>query len=301
MVPQSRHEGEAASPDYERIGFMDRLLEPRQRLSAEISSLLSELEKIFEEEPTTHAMAKWRRHGMDLCALARSAARSKHFEAAWTFLLGASRSVVPLLGDEEKGAMVVRLRNQASKVEGWRRTAMDELLAPELPSEAALMEALVQADAASTNKLRALRSRRHELYWLLAIMIVSVASIVALFATSGSSGLGVVAFGNVPLVATSLAFGVIGACLSAAQRISRRPKAPVPDERALAVASLIRIPIGAGGALVVFTAAQAGLVESSPAAVLLGAFASGFSERYILRFVEDAETPEVAPPTRTPP
>jgi len=145
------------------------------------------------------------------------------------------------------------------------------------------MEALAQADAASTNKLRGLRSGRHELYWLLGIMTVSVASAVTVFAVSDSSGLGTVAFSNVPLIGISLAFGVIGACLSAAQRIYRRPKMPVPDERASAVASLIRIPIGAGAALVVFTAAQAGLVDSSPAAVLLGAFAAGFSERYVLR------------------
>jgi putative (di)nucleoside polyphosphate hydrolase len=98
-----------------------------------------------------------------------------------------------------------------------------------------------------------------------------------------------------PLTAGYLALlapvlGITGAALSAIKRVADRAPGRVPTERAAALSSTLRPLTGAATGIVVLAAAQAGLV--SGAGVLLAAFASGFSERYVLRFLGDVTDPE---------
>jgi putative (di)nucleoside polyphosphate hydrolase len=264
-----------------------RYSETRQRLAVEVARTLAE----FEQRRTTTTSDWWNR-GWRLAQEAKNALGHRHWDATWALVLESRRCLIPLLTDGQKKALAASLRREATKLWGWRREAIDQLLSEEhndMPDDMQLMEAVFHIDSAHANLFRGLDLRRNELTWLMVVLISSLIGILAvLFSDPGVVDFGAVSFNNARLVALAILFGIEGATLSAVQRTSRRTApARVPDQRAAAVASIIRSLSGAATGLVALAAAQAGLVGNEAGAVLLAAFASGFSERYILRFITD--------------
>lgn len=121
----------------------------------------------------------------------------------------------------------------------------------------------------------------------MAILLGSLIGVLLTLLVGSNIDFGIVTFNNARLVALVSLFGIVGASLSAMQRVSRRGRMRVPDLRAAAVASVVRSLSGAGAALVALAAAQAGLLGDEAGAVLIASFAAGFSERFILRFISD--------------
>ncbi|MGH2734399.1 MAG: RNA pyrophosphohydrolase [Actinomycetota bacterium] len=160
------------------------------------------------------------------------------------------------------------------------------------PSDSRLMEALLQLDTYSANKARKGRTLRNERTILTLTLLFALIAIFLVVVVGDDVDLDDLSFGNAKLVLLAQLFGIIGASLSAIQRTSKRPEMRVPEQRGAAFASMIRPFTGAGAALVVVAGVEAGLLGDEPATVLLGAFAAGFSERYVLRFVPNQEEEE---------
>jgi hypothetical protein len=282
-------DGQEPSPHLDQIVYLpevgSRHSEIRQRLAAELARTRLEVDQRKDTN------SGWWSRADRLALEAEQAARHDQPEGAWGLILESRRCLIPLLPLNEKAALAQSLRAELAKLTGWRRSAMDGLLGDgksgQPPDDANLMEALSHVDNTNTNKLRGLRLRRNELIMLLLVLLLSLGILVLLFAVGGDIDLQDVTFNNGGLLIVVLLFGIIGATLSALQRTSRRASMRVPDVRAAAVESVIRSLSGAGGALIVLAAAQAGLLGNEPGAVLLAAFAAGFSERFILRFIPE--------------
>lgn len=261
-----------------------RFIEPRQRLAAEIARTLTE----FDQRKSVQTSSWWER-GNVLALEAQSALEQGHREAAWDLLLDSRRCLVPLLSKDAQAALARSLRAGATNIRRWRRDAMESLLRLDPPGGMALMEAQCHLDTANTNRLREFRSRRIERTILLSILMASLVGILTTLLVGPDVDFGIVTFNNPRLVLLVVFFGVVGASLSALQRSSRRPRVPVPDQRAAGVVSIVRSISGAGTALVILAAAQAGLLGEQAGSVLIAAFAAGFSERFVLRFIPDVK------------
>jgi putative (di)nucleoside polyphosphate hydrolase len=233
-----------------------------------------------------------------LVSVAREAMAKKQHETAWSVLLDARRSLVPSLSEDELEALVTALRTQIPQIRSWRGDAVDVLLpSGGRVSPPQVVEALRQLDEHHGNTHRRLRARRIELWTLATVLVVVVITATALLAQSNRWDSLVAAPDGLPadLVGLGVLFGAVGACLSALQRAAHRPERKVPDERLAGMLSLLRPVTGAASGLVVTVAAGSGALAATGVAVLLGAFAAGFSERYILRFVDDDPAPQGAP------
>lgn len=270
-----------------------RFLEPIQRLEAEIARTQIEI-----SQRRGSGSSGWVHRATALVNAAQTALQHHRMDAAWALLLDARRTLVPALTAEEQRALATSLRVEAGKYRGWRQKAVEQLLeGNDSPGAAALMEALFHIDSGHANQFRELRSRRNELLVLMVVLILSLATALGVLLVGDDIQAGTVSLGNEKLIALAPLLGILGACVSTIQRSTKRPSMKVPDQRAAALASIIRPMTGAGAGFVVLAGAQAGLVGDNVSTVLLAAFAAGFSERYILRFVPDVEPSEPDTPT----
>lgn len=265
-----------------------RYIEPRQRLEAETTRTRIELSCRKDGHPD------WAGRARALCNAVQQAIERGHREAAWVLLLEARRTMVHLSSAAEREALGVSLMQEAAKVGTWRAAAMRRLLRSPRPCGAArLSEALLHLDSALTNRARKRRTRRIELLASTVTLLVALVAIVVVLLTGDTLSVDDVTFGNRKLMVLSVLFGVVGACVSTLQRVPARPWSDVPNERAALLASVVRPVSGAASGLLVLTASQAGLLGPNTSGVLIAAFAGGFTERYILRFVsEDDEKPK---------
>jgi putative (di)nucleoside polyphosphate hydrolase len=260
-----------------------RLFEPRQRLEAEMARTQIDLELGLGSDPSTA-----RKRATALRDTARSASERGHREAAWALLLDARREMAYLRDERERKALAVSLREETSKVGGWRKKAMEELLGPRgVPDPARLYEAQFHLDNTLANDRRKRRARRTELLISTVTLVIALGAIAVVIRRSDGLPSAELTFANGPLVALAVLFGVVGACVSTLQRVATRPWKGVPGERDALLASVVRPASGAASGLIVVAAAQADLLGGESSSVLIAAFAAGFTERYILRFIGD--------------
>lgn len=283
------------------LGWGARWQEPRQRLEALYQVTHAELQflknRTAEAAPGAGgAQDAWLDSASALLDQVEAAVRSRRFETAWALLLESRRALLHLLNGAERAVRAVSLREEVEKkVDGWRQAAALEQLRSTCPSAAQLAAATWELDAAYSAAHRRRRIRGVELRWLsgylAAGLIVGVLMVLFRWGALTAN----------PMDPASLAMlspvvGAVGATLSAMQRTVGRAASRVPYERAARVQSLTRPLAGAATGGVVLLFFQAGLV--SELGVLPAAFASGFSERFILRFLPDgAVESEPARPT----
>jgi hypothetical protein len=242
---------------------------------------------------------------LNLIGLAAAELSHRRREAAWALSLAARRELVHILDESELRALAVSVREEAEKVSpGWRGRAVQRLTSDDrgVPSAAALAEALVHVDAGGSNQARGHRVVRRQLATLAVILSTTVGILVALLVAwlpasqpqpspsapaASSSPLSGLASDR--LMVLAVLFGVVGACISSIQRAtSRRTRMGVPGLRAAMWASLTRPLVGAAAGLVVWALAAEGVLGDQGLGLLTFAFAAGFSERVILRFIPDA-------------
>jgi hypothetical protein len=253
-------------------------------------------------------------------------------EAAWALSLAARRELVRTLGDSERRALAVSVREEAEKVSpGWRGRAVERLMSDgghvpsgaalaealvhvdaverlmsdggHVPSGAALAEALVHVDAGGSNQARSQRVLRRQLATLAVILLTTVGILVALLvawlptpqpqpspSTPAAPSAPLSGLAPDRLLVLAVLFGIVGACISSIQRAtSRRTRMRVPGQRAAMWASLTRPLVGAAAGLVVWALAAEGVLGDQGLGLLTFAFAAGFSERVILRFIPDTQ------------
>ena len=262
-----------------------RFFEPRQRLEAEMTRTRIDLAVGLGSDP-----GGARKRAEALRNTARSASDRGHREAAWALLLDARREMAYLRDEREREALAISLRKETTKVGGWRKAAMEDLLGlRSVPHAARLYEAQFHLDNTLANDRRKRRARRTELLISTVTLIIALCAIAVVLRRSDGLPSADLSFANGPLVASAVLFGIVGACVSTLQRVATRPWKGVPGERDALVASIVRPASGAASALLVVAAAQSDLLGGEPSSVLIAAFAAGFTERYILRFIGDGE------------
>jgi hypothetical protein len=244
---------------------------------------------------------------LKLIGLAASELSDRRREAAWALSLAARRELVHMLDESERQALAISVREEAEKVvsPGWRGRAVKRLISDSggVPSAAALAEALVHVDAGGSNQARGQRVLRRQLAILAVVLLMTTGILVALLVAwlpapqpqpspsapaAPSSPLAGLATDR--LLVLAVLFGVVGACISSIQRAtSTRTRMLVPRQRATMWASLTRPLIGAAAGLVVWALAAEDVLGDQGLGLLTFAFAAGFSERVILRFIPDAQ------------
>jgi putative (di)nucleoside polyphosphate hydrolase len=278
------------------VGPWARFREHRQRLEALFVSVAAEVERERRRHPepldggTGAALAAAERYLEE----AEAALVHKRYESAWTLVLEARTALVPLLDGAQREVLALAVREEiADKLTGWRRRSANAVLGDgRRPSAERLVAALGQIEAGYAATRRRHRTRRLELSilaaWLVLALVSAGAIVVAGWTGDGAEPL---TSGFVALLAPVL--GILGAALSAIKRVADRAPDRVPAERAAALSSALRPLTGAATGVVVLAAAQADLVSGG--GVLLAAFASGFSERFILRYLGELDDePEAA-------
>jgi putative (di)nucleoside polyphosphate hydrolase len=277
------------------VGPGARFREHRQRLEALFVSVAAEVERERRRHPEPRDAGTGAVLGTAERYLEEAEAALVHhrYESAWTLVLEARNALVPLLDGDQREVLALAVREEiADKLTGWRRRSASAVLGEgSRPSSGRLVAALGQIEAGYAATRRRHRTRRLELSilttWLVLTLVAAGAITVAGWTGDAAEPL---TSGYVALLAPVL--GILGAALSAIKRVADRAPDRVPAERAAALSSALRPMTGAATGVVVLAAAQADLVSGG--GVLLAAFASGFSERFILRYLGELDAePEV--------
>jgi hypothetical protein len=278
--------------------FGERRGDESQRLAAEMVETWYRATEARGGEKAPHPS------GLRLIEQAAIELGHRRREAAWALSLAARRELIQVLDEPRRQALAVSIREEAAeKLPEWRRRAVERLVPDDgrAPNPAALVEALQHIDAVGSNQARSQRILRRQLAILALILLATVGILVTLLvawlpapqpetlpeptATSLSplSGLA-----TDRLAVLTVLFGVLGACISSIQRAtSMRRRLRVPGLRAAMWASLTRPLVGAAAGLVIWALAAEGVLGNQGLGLLGFAFAAGFSERVILRFIPD--------------
>jgi putative (di)nucleoside polyphosphate hydrolase len=259
---------------------------------------------------------------LELIELAAIDLADRRREAAWALSLAARRELIRVMDRPEREALAGSAREEAEKLSGWRRRRVEQLTSGvgRVPRAAELVEAFRHIDAAGSNRMRGQRVVRRELAILAVVLLAAAGTLASLLVAwlpapqpqsppdvvAASSPLAGLATDRFAVLA--MLFGVLGACISSIQRATSRHPMRVPDLRAAMWAGLTRPVVGAAAGLVVWALAVEGVLGSQGLGVLGFAFAAGFSERVILRFIPDgsdgprgAEEPGSQPPAQESP
>jgi hypothetical protein len=232
------------------------------------------------------------RSAKELLQSTEEAMRCRRLETAWALLLESRRALLYCLDADELSARAASLRAEVDeKLTGWRQSAALAQLGSERPTATQLEAATYQLDASYGATHRRLRTRTIELTWLTIWLAAGIGLGLLVLRTqwpvSPTDG---VRLDLAAVAWLSPIVGAVGATLSAMQRTVGRPATRVPDERAATIGSVTRPLAGAATGGVVLLFFQAGLLTEP--GVLPAAFASGFSERFILRFLPDGAPAE---------
>jgi 8-oxo-dGTP pyrophosphatase MutT (NUDIX family) len=240
---------------------------------------------------------------------AESHLRAEEYDDGWALLHRAHEFEVQAFSRERCDAEASDVRLEASsKLTGWRRGAVLELLAVESWSKASddmrkvrLADALRIRHESFANEYRDVAIlRRYQ-----AILVLMATPVLAVLAA------GFIVFvdqlgPSAPLqrwwvAAGTILLGALGGITSALQRVTRQgPRTRVPLRLSALVGSLSRPVIGAIAGLTVYLGALAGLLVPNDNPVpfaLLAAFGSGFTERLVVRRGDDTDQAASAGPS----
>lgn len=286
------HEGERrlvreTLPEPARAGLWQRLgwwlrgeVDMRDRLRHHVRSARVELAM---REPSPKVASALR-----LLDAAQDAASGGSTDEGFQLLQFAERLTMPAISEAEFAARTSALRAEVkAKLSSWRREAAEKLLEPEVPSREAVALAQRICDEQGQNEFRKLRVLERQLLWLATFLILDLGTVFALTYPDGLPGKEAAVGWPFPLLIVLL--GILGGTISAFTPLRRQAKLRLPELLRAWQLLVIRPLVGGASALVVFLLLEANVIRAAenlkPATLLVFAFASGFTERFLVRAI----------------
>lgn len=228
---------------------------------------------------------------------ARSCLQQGRREAAWQALLAAQRlSIFGMTAGERQTHATALAAEAGRKLSGsWRGAAIEEALGDpaSAPDAASLWYATMVRDEAGQNEYRkvaALGDQMTSMGLLVGFLLV----VLLLLAAREPLPLDPILAGSFEQLVYVVVFGMLGGAVSVMiPRGQEWQDSRIPEQLAQAVFGQLRPLLGAASAVVVFLAFRANLLpeaitgDDAGALILLLAFAAGFSERLVVRAVEN--------------
>jgi hypothetical protein len=275
-----------------------------QRLTASIEEFEADLDYRLERHPELRRQPAWEKTIRERIELVRKHHESGEVDTAWRCLVSADRLRLDVADKSElqRHAKALGAEAKAGKLASkWRSETITGLLKDahldgaaddQLEDARALVAAATYLrDEDANNRYYKVALVRGQRSLLVVILMFCIALILALsFAVDWDTDLGDPEVGFVALVAT---FGALGACLSAIQSLGQvGAHGRIPEHVASSIITITRPALGAAAALGVYAIAVSGVLnidfdneEQAHLTVLALAFASGFSERLVVRAV----------------
>lgn len=213
--------------------------------------------------------------------------KAGNLESGWAILHGSQRDAVLSYTDDDLNALVTSLRNECQdKLRGWRRTAASELLGKcgSTPRRGDVQQAMKTLHEHSDNTYHKLELVLEQLRVLRPILFIALL-LLAGIVVYAKYDIGELQPGDLLMV---MLLGALGGALSAVRSTAGGSSQKIPDSLFAAPITLLRPLIGAAAATGVALLLQAGvgkLGDGSKIALLAGAFAAGFSERWFLSLI----------------
>ena len=282
-----------------------------QRLEDLIPAYRHDLMMLIDSTSKDGDEPQWASKARESLHDAEVAVRERNPEKGWRHFLTAQRLELYGLRDLKPEAFRARaftLRAEAlQKLTSWRRRRVEELFSA-LPSSAqrstdkvldteffaASETALILHEHFANEALKA-RSARSQTRTLIALALAAALGWVwlsgpAVLRISAPNG-GALPWDNRDLLASVLLFGLMGAAFSALVSLGRVQTQTIPEQVFTYRITFARQAVGVLSALAVYVLLASELVTVgklavTPALVLAAAFASGFSERLVVRALE---------------
>jgi hypothetical protein len=247
----------------------------------------------------------WSRAADACLASARSRLLKDDVDGGWKALNEAHRWEVDSFTDAERASYAISLREEASKLGGWRKEDILKLLATNpagaAPAVANLREAMHVRDTGLDNdyfKNGLIGDQLKVLVPLLAVVLTAFIVIlidVPPFVQGGISLAGRDAPLDRKMVLAVVLFGMVGSTMSAIiSTLHLTTSGRIPEQVAKHTVTLGRALVGGGFALAAACLLQAGLIRignldhADPWLTLIVAFAGGFSEQFVLKAIPSA-------------
>jgi hypothetical protein len=230
---------------------------------------------------------------------ARLAVEDGDIDRGWRFLQAARRAQLGGDGTPELDAAAISIRSEASKkLTSWRKETVEKLLPDDNTplSRDDVYEAVRLCDEHFNNEAYKDGLRRGSARWL-AIFLISAVLLLfwivwhkyLLAVTKGSDAPDFDLFKALVSVA---AMGLLGAVISAITDLSKPGATRIPELASTLRFTILRLLMGPVSAIVLYFVMQSDLSPKilqsiqSGYAVLIVAFAAGFSERLVLRVIK---------------
>jgi len=217
------------------------------------------------------------------------ALQEHNVDGAWHFLNGARRTMTLLRPQDQLPEMVAAIRAEAAKLSKRRRRAIDALIGDGRPiTYSAVVEAQRIRDDAAETRYDRVRLLQKQLQLVMAMAVGAIASILVLVGTTATP-LDASEAWSWRLLGLVLAFGILGACVSAVRSLTAAAlEMNIPVLVATNTIAAVRVVLGAVPGLAAYVFLRSGLINvgTGAAGALTVAFIGGFSERLIVRIAE---------------
>lgn len=253
--------------------------------------------------PSSSATPGWKKAAVDLLTEAEDALNRGKMDQSWKLLHAARRmEVYGIENKEELTAVTATLRAEAEKLKSWRQSAVLAIVGtrdkPVVCGASAVAEAVLVRDDHFNNQGYKDRLIRTQIL-LLALTLAGVMAAILGLAYAGRLPLDQTLPRTFASLMAVMLFGTLGGTISAMLRASDTTlSARIPEITSTSRVTFMRILMGGASAVVVHFALQsqltgifnqqlaAAVAVLTPPTAYIVAFASGFSERLVLRAVE---------------
>jgi 8-oxo-dGTP pyrophosphatase MutT (NUDIX family) len=266
-----------------------------RRLCNALQATRVELDHLLERDEGNKGCSSRVDSAFEFLNLAERALRINDINGGWEHLHKARRELLFGLSPAElRAALAVQRREAADKLGSWRSKAYGDLVPDEKdtpPSVTNVVEAQQLIDEYADNRWLKIWTLRSQLQIIGTVVLAAVVGILALSASSQPLLKQVPDDGAWQFLLGVALFGVLGASFSAALSVANeRAGGRIPDQVISNWITLMRLVLGAGAAIVVYSLLQAKMlpiVAVSNASGFLGvSFVAGFGERLVVSAVE---------------
>ena len=266
-----------------------------RRLAGNLQAYSVELDRLTSlSKPGAQMDSTWATAARALIDNAEADLEEGRVDESWKCFDAARRMEHFGLEDEALIARAQALREEAGKLNPWRKKAVETVLSDldKAGTEAKrgrVYHAAWLRDEHLHNTYFKIHLLRHQLKILLWILGLALVSAVLVLSTSGALDSKPTGDNWRTLLAIGL-FGVLGASFSAIlSLVGTSTQSRIPEQVVNSTVTAMRPLLGAAAALAIYVFLKSGFISlevTTWAGILAIAFASGFSERLVIRAVE---------------